>query len=136
MENIIHECLDTSLNSPAFLKIIYYVNDETTPFLISLETRNSSAPTFLQVKKCIHSNISSNLNNNHNNYKYFFKTVDQESGIVCKILMEDDQEQVPIFQKNRVFCWVKERIVEAAASTDLSEIQHSVRKIYNQYILQ
>uniref|UniRef100_A0A8C6UWX4 Dishevelled segment polarity protein 1a n=1 Tax=Neogobius melanostomus TaxID=47308 RepID=A0A8C6UWX4_9GOBI len=79
-------------------KIIYHIDEEETPYLVKL----SVAP-----EKVTLSDFKNVLNNRPvNSYKFFFKSMDQDFGVV-KEEISDDNARLPCFN-GRVVSWVSE----------------------------
>jgi segment polarity protein dishevelled len=76
-------------------KIIYHIDDEETPYLVKLSIpyQNITLADFKSV-----------LSLPRPNYKYFFKSLDDDFGVVKEEIIEDDTK-LPIF-KGRVVAWL------------------------------
>lgn len=74
-------------------KVIYYIDDEETPYLMKI----SQSPGQVQLK-----DFKAQLNRTYQ--KFFFKSVDDDFGVVKEELAED--EAVLPNVKGRVVCWV------------------------------
>lgn len=94
-------------------KVIYYIDDEQTPYLVKIPL--SSAQVTLRDFKTV-------LNKQSCNYKYFFKSVDADFGVVKEEIV-DESTVLPVFN-GRVISW----LVTADGSNqsdNCSEIPHS-----------
>ncbi|XP_037828793.1 segment polarity protein dishevelled [Lucilia sericata] len=76
-------------------KVIYHIDDETTPYLVKIPI--PSAQVTLRDFKMV-------LNKQNNNYKYFFKSMDADFGVV-KEEIADDATILPCFN-GRVVSWL------------------------------
>lgn len=76
-------------------KVIYHIDDETTPYLVKIPI--PSAQVTLKDFKMV-------LNKQNNNYKYFFKSMDADFGVV-KEEIADDSTILPCFN-GRVVSWL------------------------------
>eukprot|EP00099_Drosophila_melanogaster_P014541 NP_511118.2 dishevelled [Drosophila melanogaster] len=76
-------------------KVIYHIDDETTPYLVKIPI--PSAQVTLRDFKLV-------LNKQNNNYKYFFKSMDADFGVV-KEEIADDSTILPCFN-GRVVSWL------------------------------
>ncbi|EDV46061.2 segment polarity protein dishevelled [Drosophila erecta] len=76
-------------------KVIYHIDDETTPYLVKIPI--PSAQVTLRDFKLV-------LNKQNNNYKYFFKSMDADFGVV-KEEIADDTTILPCFN-GRVVSWL------------------------------
>lgn len=76
-------------------KVIYHIDDETTPYLVKIPI--PSAQVTLRDFKMV-------LNKQNNNYKYFFKSMDADFGVV-KEEIADDSTILPCFN-GRVVSWL------------------------------
>lgn len=76
-------------------KVIYHIDDETTPYLVKIPI--SSSQVTLKDFKMV-------LNKQNNNYKYFFKSMDADFGVV-KEEIADDSTILPCFN-GRVVSWL------------------------------
>lgn len=76
-------------------KIIYHIDDEETPYLVKVAVPHSQIT--LHDFKAV-------LSLPRPNYKYFFKSLDDDFGVVKEEIV-DDQTKLPIF-KGRVVAWV------------------------------
>lgn len=76
-------------------KVIYHIDDETTPYLVKIPLPSSQVT--LRDFKMV-------LNKQNNNYKYFFKSMDADFGVV-KEEIADDSTILPCFN-GRVVSWL------------------------------
>lgn len=76
-------------------KVIYHIDDETTPYLIKI-----SLPSDIVTLK----DFKTILNKQNSNYKYFFKSMDVDYGVV-KEEIADDSTILPCFN-GRVVSWI------------------------------
>lgn len=76
-------------------KVIYHIDEETTPYLIKI-----SLPSDIVTLK----DFKTILNKQNSNYKYFFKSMDVDYGVV-KEEIADDQTILPCFN-GRVVSWI------------------------------
>ncbi|KAI9590532.1 segment polarity protein dishevelled [Glossina fuscipes] len=76
-------------------KVIYHIDDETTPYLVKIPI--SSSQVTLRDFKMV-------LNKQNNNYKYFFKSMDADFGVVKEEIAEDSTI-LPCFN-GRVVSWL------------------------------
>jgi segment polarity protein dishevelled len=76
-------------------KIIYHIDDEETPYLVKLSIPHQNITL---------ADFKSVLSLPRPNYKYFFKSLDDDFGVVKEEIIEDDTK-LPIF-KGRVVAWV------------------------------
>lgn len=93
--------------------MIYYIDDEQTPYLVKIPL--SSSQVTLRDFKTV-------LNKQSCNYKYFFKSVDADFGVVKEEIV-DESTVLPVFN-GRVISW----LVTADGSNqsdNCSEIPHS-----------
>ncbi|VUZ50018.1 unnamed protein product, partial [Hymenolepis diminuta] len=74
-------------------KIIYHIDDENTPYLVKLSVRADKV-TLGDFKAAL----------NRPNYKFFFKSVDADFGVV-KEEISDDAASLPCFN-GRVIAWL------------------------------
>uniref|UniRef100_A0AAQ6AD47 Dishevelled segment polarity protein 1a n=1 Tax=Amphiprion ocellaris TaxID=80972 RepID=A0AAQ6AD47_AMPOC len=89
-------------------KIIYHIDEEETPYLVKL----SVSP-----EKVTLADFKNVLNNRPvNSYKFFFKSMDQDFGVV-KEEISDDNAKLPCFN-GRVVSWVSEMDVAPVAHSD------------------
>lgn len=98
-------------------KVIYHIDDETTPYLIKI-----GLPSAIVTLK----DLKTVLNKQNNNYKYFFKSMDVDFGVV-KEEIADDLTILPCFN-GRVVSW----IVTSDSSTqsdNCSEIPSSCSQV-------
>lgn len=94
-------------------KVIYHIDDETTPYLVKIPLPSSQVT--LKDFKMV-------LNKQNYNFKYFFKSMDADFGVV-KEEIADDSTTLPCFN-DRVVSW----LVTADGSNqsdNCSEIPHS-----------
>ncbi|XP_055320934.1 segment polarity protein dishevelled isoform X3 [Sitodiplosis mosellana] len=94
-------------------KVIYYIDDEQTPYLVKIPL--SSSQVTLRDFKMV-------LNKQSCNYKYFFKSVDADFGVVKEEIV-DESTVLPVFN-GRVISW----LVTADGSNqsdNCSEVPHS-----------
>ncbi|CAK9296573.1 unnamed protein product [Gordionus sp. m RMFG-2023] len=94
-------------------KIIYHLDDQSTPYLVKLPIPPDTI-TLGDLKKYIppnSNNIGNSATNNSNNsenefgdYKYFFKSMDDDFGVVKEEIVED-KTRLPSFN-GRVICWI------------------------------
>ncbi|KAJ6641036.1 Segment polarity protein dishevelled [Pseudolycoriella hygida] len=94
-------------------KVIYHIDDETTPYLVKIPLPSSQVT--LKDFKMV-------LNKQNSNYKYFFKSMDADFGVV-KEEIADDSTILPCFN-GRVVSW----LVTADGSNqsdNCSEMPHS-----------
>ncbi|XP_037934693.1 segment polarity protein dishevelled-like [Teleopsis dalmanni] len=87
--------MDADKNSGQETKVIYHIDDETTPYLVKIPI--PSAQVTLKDFKMV-------LNKQNNNYKYFFKSMDADFGVV-KEEIADDSTILPCFN-GRVVSWL------------------------------
>lgn len=76
-------------------KVIYHIDDETTPYLVKIPL--PSAQVTLKDFKMV-------LNKQNSNFKYFFKSMDADFGVVKEEIV-DDATILPCFN-GRVVSWV------------------------------
>ncbi|MED6233365.1 putative segment polarity protein dishevelled dvl1p1, partial [Ataeniobius toweri] len=96
-------------------KIIYHIDEEETPYLVKL-----SVPP----EKVTLADFKNVLNNRPvNSYKFFFKSMDQDFGVV-KEEISDDNAKLPCFN-GRVVSWVSE--MDGAALLPLSPSLFTVK---------
>lgn len=76
-------------------KVIYHIDDETTPYLVKIPIASSQVT--LRDFKMV-------LNKQNNNYKYFFKSMDADFGVVKEEIV-DDATILPCFN-GRVVSWL------------------------------
>lgn len=76
-------------------KVIYHIDDETTPYLVKIALPSSQV-TLKDFKMVLNKQI--------NNYKYFFKSMDADFGVV-KEEIADDTTTLPCFN-GRVVSWL------------------------------
>jgi segment polarity protein dishevelled len=76
-------------------RIIYHMDDEDTPYLVKLSVPQSMV-TLADFKAVLSLPTA--------NYKYFFKSLDADFGVVKEEII-DDNTRLPIF-KGRVVAWV------------------------------
>uniref|UniRef100_A0A1A9WA69 Dishevelled n=1 Tax=Glossina brevipalpis TaxID=37001 RepID=A0A1A9WA69_9MUSC len=76
-------------------KVIYHIDDETTPYLVKIPIPSSQVT--LRDFKMV-------LNKQNNNYKYFFKSMDADFGVVKEEIAEDSTI-LPCFN-GRVVSWL------------------------------
>ncbi|XP_055690405.1 segment polarity protein dishevelled isoform X2 [Lutzomyia longipalpis] len=94
-------------------KVIYHIDDETTPYLVKIPL--PSAQVTLKDFKMV-------LNKQNSNFKYFFKSMDADFGVVKEEIV-DDATILPCFN-GRVVSW----LVTADGSNisdNCSEVPHS-----------
>ncbi|XP_055714615.1 segment polarity protein dishevelled isoform X2 [Phlebotomus papatasi] len=94
-------------------KVIYHIDDETTPYLVKIPL--PSAQVTLKDFKMV-------LNKQNSNFKYFFKSMDADFGVVKEEIV-DDATILPCFN-GRVVSW----LVTADGSNvsdSCSEVPHS-----------
>ncbi|XP_031640347.1 segment polarity protein dishevelled isoform X3 [Contarinia nasturtii] len=94
-------------------KVIYYIDDEQTPYLVKIPL--STSQVTLRDFKMV-------LNKQSCNYKYFFKSVDDDFGVVKEEIV-DESTKLPVFN-GRVISW----LVTADGSNqsdNCSEVPHS-----------
>lgn len=82
--------------NPQETRIIYHIDDEETPYLVKLNVPHSEITL---------SDFKAVLNVPKPNYKYFFKSLDDDFGVVKEEII-DDEGKLPIF-KGRVVAWVR-----------------------------
>ncbi|KAH8272764.1 segment polarity protein dishevelled [Drosophila bipectinata] len=87
--------MDPDRGSGQETKVIYHIDDETTPYLVKIPI--PSAQVTLRDFKLV-------LNKQNNNYKYFFKSMDADFGVV-KEEIADDSTILPCFN-GRVVSWL------------------------------
>ncbi|XP_068159957.1 segment polarity protein dishevelled [Drosophila tropicalis] len=87
--------MDTERANGQETKVIYHIDDETTPYLVKIPI--PSAQVTLKDFKMV-------LNKQNNNYKYFFKSMDADFGVV-KEEIADDATILPCFN-GRVVSWL------------------------------
>uniref|UniRef100_A0A3B4H9C0 Segment polarity protein dishevelled homolog DVL-2-like n=1 Tax=Pundamilia nyererei TaxID=303518 RepID=A0A3B4H9C0_9CICH len=85
-------------------KIIYHIDEEETPYLVKIPIAAENI-TLLDFKQVL----------NKPNYKFFFKSMDQDFGVV-KEEISDDSAKLPCFN-GRVVSWVRD---DKLATGDLS----------------
>ncbi|KAI8034882.1 hypothetical protein M5D96_012398 [Drosophila gunungcola] len=102
-------------------KVIYHIDDETTPYLVKIPI--PSAQVTLRDFKLV-------LNKQNNNYKYFFKSMDADFGVV-KEEIADDSTILPCFNGRVVSCLfgTESELTLDRDMTDYSSVQRlQVRK--------
>lgn len=87
--------MDTEKHNAQETKVIYHIDDETTPYLVKIPIPSSQVT--LKDFKMV-------LNKQNNNYKYFFKSMDADFGVV-KEEIADDATILPCFN-GRVVSWL------------------------------
>ncbi|XP_037925551.1 segment polarity protein dishevelled isoform X3 [Hermetia illucens] len=87
--------MEDRTNTGAETKVIYHIDDETTPYLVKISLPASQVT--LRDFKMV-------LNKQNNNYKYFFKSMDADFGVV-KEEIADDSTILPCFN-GRVVSWL------------------------------
>ncbi|XP_030567095.1 segment polarity protein dishevelled [Drosophila novamexicana] len=87
--------MDTERPNSQETKVIYHIDDESTPYLVKILI--PSAQVTLKDFKMV-------LNKQNNNYKYFFKSMDADFGVV-KEEIADDATILPCFN-GRVVSWL------------------------------
>lgn len=93
-------------------KVIYHIDDETTPYLVKIPL--PSAQVTLKDFKLV-------LNKQNINYKYFFKSMDADFGVV-KEEIADDSTILPCFN-GKVVSWLV--TADGSNQSDCSEMQPS-----------
>uniref|UniRef100_A0A674BHB9 Dishevelled segment polarity protein 2 n=1 Tax=Salmo trutta TaxID=8032 RepID=A0A674BHB9_SALTR len=86
-------------------KIIYHIDEEETPYLVKIQIPAENI-TLLDFKQVL----------NKPNYKFFFKSMDQDFGVV-KEEISDDSAKLPCFN-GRVVSWVRANCPNAAGSVE------------------
>uniref|UniRef100_A0A672MVQ0 Dishevelled segment polarity protein 1 n=1 Tax=Sinocyclocheilus grahami TaxID=75366 RepID=A0A672MVQ0_SINGR len=109
-------------------KIIYHIDEEETPYLVKL-TVSPEKVTLADFKNVLN-------NRPVNSYKFFFKSMDQDFGVV-KEEISDDNAKLPCFN-GRVVSWVSEtdgallsvldRFHRLSSSTEQSSSSHLMRR--------
>ena len=92
-------------------RIVYFLNDQDTPYLTKLNIPSSEV-TLADFKNNLEINAKCG-------FKFFFKSFDDEVGIVKEEIIEDNAK-LPLF-KGRVVAW----LVPSSDGTNLSERSHS-----------
>lgn len=95
--------------APQETKIIYYLDDEDTPYSSKLPIPPEEV-TLKDFKSIL--SIPNGNNNKSNSFKFSFKTEDEELGIV-KEVVKDDDARLPVW-KGRVVCWITAEAVEGS----------------------
>lgn len=91
-------------------KVIYHIDDETTPYLVKIPLPSSQVT--LKDFKMV-------LNKQNINYKYFFKSMDADFGVV-KEEIADDSTILPCFN-GKVVSWLV--TADGSNQSDCSELQ-------------
>ncbi|XP_055635845.1 segment polarity protein dishevelled isoform X1 [Toxorhynchites rutilus septentrionalis] len=91
-------------------KVIYHIDDETTPYLVKIPLPSSQV--MLKDFKLV-------LNKQNINYKYFFKSMDADFGVV-KEEIADDSTILPCFN-GKVVSWLV--TADGSNQSDCSEMQ-------------
>uniref|UniRef100_H2LR12 Dishevelled segment polarity protein 2 n=1 Tax=Oryzias latipes TaxID=8090 RepID=H2LR12_ORYLA len=86
-------------------KIIYHIDEEETPYLVKIPIAAENI-TLLDFKQVL----------NKPNYKFFFKSMDQDFGVV-KEEISDDSAKLPCFN-GRVVSWVSGRLFHRLIGTN------------------
>ena len=90
------KAMQSSLFSSDETKIIYYIDDEETPYLVKLPVGHSSV-TLADFKAVLSLPLRPK-------YKFFFKSLDDDFGVVKEEII-DNSHALPII-KGRVVAWV------------------------------
>lgn len=75
-------------------KVVYYIGDEDTPYLVKVPVARESI-TLTDFKKCI----------NKSNYKFFFQSYDEDFGLV-KEEISDNVAKLPQTQEGKIVCFL------------------------------
>uniref|UniRef100_A0A8C7CUB8 Dishevelled segment polarity protein 2 n=1 Tax=Oncorhynchus kisutch TaxID=8019 RepID=A0A8C7CUB8_ONCKI len=97
-------------------KIIYHIDEEETPYLVKIPIPAENI-TLLDFKQVL----------NKPNYKFFFKSMDQDFGVV-KEEISDESAKLPCFN-GRVVSWVRTELGEVDSSLSLALSPHSVSSL-------
>uniref|UniRef100_A0A8K9XNC9 Dishevelled segment polarity protein 2 n=1 Tax=Oncorhynchus mykiss TaxID=8022 RepID=A0A8K9XNC9_ONCMY len=97
-------------------KIIYHIDEEETPYLVKIPIPAENI-TLLDFKQVL----------NKPNYKFFFKSMDQDFGVV-KEEISDESAKLPCFN-GRVVSWVRTELGEVDSSLSLVLSPHSVSSL-------
>uniref|UniRef100_A0A671TAI2 Segment polarity protein dishevelled homolog DVL-1-like n=1 Tax=Sinocyclocheilus anshuiensis TaxID=1608454 RepID=A0A671TAI2_9TELE len=100
-------------------KIIYHIDEEETPYLVKL---------MVSPEKVTLADFKNVLNNRPvNSYKFFFKSMDQDFGVV-KEEISDDNAKLPCFN-GRVVSWVSKTDGALLSSSSFSSITDSTMSL-------
>ncbi|XP_010771658.1 segment polarity protein dishevelled homolog DVL-3-like, partial [Notothenia coriiceps] len=101
-------------------KIIYHIDEEETPYLVKIPIAAENI-TLLDFKQVL----------NKPNYKFFFKSMDQDFGVV-KEEISDDSAKLPCFN-GRVVSWYLGSILGPEIMSKLAgESESNLRKAFEE----
>lgn len=96
---VMSEELPQTSNQDEETKIFYYIDEEDTPYLIKLPGVRKDQVTLSAFK------LALQLHNRPNSYKFFFKSLDTDMGVV-KEEIHDDKARLPLCENGRIVSWV------------------------------
>jgi segment polarity protein dishevelled len=88
-------------------RVVYHIDDEETPYLVKLNVPSNKV-TLADFKNA--------LNLPRSNYKFFFKSMDDDFGVVKEEIV-DEQSRLPMF-KGRVVSWLLSAEDSVLSSTE------------------